>query len=234
MSLQTKSCTPWATDASLVDALAAPGDQAKTFASKRLGVILDAYTVYHDLVLADSNGAIVANGRPKMFHSVGRQQAQAPWYSQAMATTSGDEYGFQTAHDSDLVDQKATLIYSCGVREGGESHGRILGALGILFDWDGLANPILENIPVRASEKATTQAHIINASGLILASNRPSKVGTNIELPQLPQIRSEAKGFFVTEIDGQSVCVGHARAPGFETYSTGWYSIVQQTLDASS
>ena len=33
-------------------------------ASKRLGVILDAYTVYHDLVLCDMMGNAITNGRP--------------------------------------------------------------------------------------------------------------------------------------------------------------------------
>ena len=41
----------WATDASVVDAAATPSPEACAYASKRLGVILKAYTVYLDLWL---------------------------------------------------------------------------------------------------------------------------------------------------------------------------------------
>lgn len=222
----------WATDGSLVDVLADPSQDRIQFASKRLGVILNAYTVYHDLVLADRSGEIVANGRPDLFRSVGQKQDKASWFTQAIATRSGDEYGFQTAHESTLVDRKATLIYSCSVRERGESNGKILGALGILFNWDALANPILESIPVLASEKSTTEAYIVDDGGRVLASNRGLMIGANLDLPQMQKIRSEPKGFFVAEKQGRKICVGHARSPGFETYATGWYSIVIQPLES--
>ncbi|XZE54963.1 methyl-accepting chemotaxis protein [Planctomycetaceae bacterium SH139] len=222
----------WATDGSLVDALADPTPDAIQFASKRLGVILDAYTVYHDLVLCDANGRVVANGRPDRFQSTGAEQGNAPWFSQAITSRSGDDYGFQTAHLSSLIDQKAALVYSCGVREGGESQGRILGALGILFDWRGLADPILNNIPVRPSEQKTTECYIVDDRGQILASNRGHRIGESLQLPEWERIRQTAKGFYQTRFGDRNVCVGHAKAPGFETYSTGWYSIIIQPIEA--
>ena len=221
----------WATDGSLVDVLASPTEDGIAFASKRLGVILDAYTVYHDLVLCDMSGEIIANGRPRSFQSAGKQQSRSEWFKQAIATASGDEYGFQTAHESSLVDQRPTLVYSCSVRQNGESSGRTIGVLGILFDWHGLANPILEDIPVRASEKAVTEAYILDHRGYVLASNQGIAIGQELELPQFENVRSSPTGFYVTEFRGQKVCVGHAKAPGFETYSTGWYSIVLQPLE---
>lgn len=41
---------------------------------------------------------------------------------------------------------------------------------------------------------------------------------------------SRKKGFVVTEHDGGPVTVAHADAPGYETYSTGWYSVILQRL----
>jgi hypothetical protein len=54
----------WATDAAIVEAAANPDKQTCGHASRRLGVILDAYTVYLDLWLCDLDGHIIANGRP--------------------------------------------------------------------------------------------------------------------------------------------------------------------------
>ena len=48
----------------MVDALTQKSDGSLQFACQRLGVILNSYTVYLDLVLADLDGNIVANGRP--------------------------------------------------------------------------------------------------------------------------------------------------------------------------
>ena len=220
----------WATDGSLVDVLSNPTPESVKFASKRLGVILDAYTVYHDLVLCDHSGTIIANGRPEQFPSIGKSQANEKWFSRVMQTASGDEYGFQSAHLSPLVNDKPTLTYACTVREQGESQGRAIGALGILFDWCGLASPILEDIPVRESEKETTEAYIINSQGRILASNQGASIGQDLRLPELSKVLNCPSGFYVTHFKDQPVCIGHAKAPGFETYSTGWYSIVLQPL----
>lgn len=218
----------WATDGSLVDALTSETQDAFDFASKRLGVILDAYTVYHDLVLCGLEGKVVANGRPHQFRSVGENQSRAEWFQQSVASHSGDEYGFQSAHLSPLIDNRAALAYSCSVRADGESHGKVLGVLGILFNWSELANPILNSIPVADEEKSSTVAMIVNDNGQILASNRGHRIGESLNLAEFDRVRSSGKGFFTGDFDEQRYCIGHAKAPGFETYSTGWYSLVMQ------
>ncbi len=50
----------WATDSAVVDALAHATPHSYEYATRRLGVILKAYTVYLDLVLADHTGIIMA------------------------------------------------------------------------------------------------------------------------------------------------------------------------------
>ena len=39
------------------------------------------------------------------------------------------------------------------------------------------------------------------------------------------------KGFFVTHYQGRECCIGYAKAPGFETYTTGWYSLIIQPIE---
>ena len=50
-------------NAAVVDAVQQPGASSARHASKRLGVILDSYTVYLDLWVIDTNGRVVASGR---------------------------------------------------------------------------------------------------------------------------------------------------------------------------
>lgn len=222
----------WATDGSLVDALSDPDADRLAFASKRLGVILNAYTVYHDLVLCNQDGHVVANGRPNQFRSVGGNEAKARWFGSSIASSSGDDYGFQSAHLSELVNGQPSLIYSCSVRRNGDANGAVLGVLGIVFNWLGLAQPILEEMPIRASERSSTRAYIVDRGGRILASNQNVAIDSKLGLPEFDRVLNSKKGFYVTEFAGQPVCVGHALAPGFETYSTGWASVVMQPVGA--
>ncbi len=134
----------WATDSSLTSALFTKEATDLDYASNRLGVILDAYTVYHDLVLCDVEGKVVANGRPNRFHVNGSVLQNSPWFSQAMRTLSGNEYGFEISLDCDLVGAKPSLIYSCTVRQDGRADGKVLGVLGVVFNWYSLAVPILQ------------------------------------------------------------------------------------------
>ncbi len=87
----------WATDNSLVQALEQQTPESFQYASERMGVILNAYTVYFDLVLCDTHGRIIASGRPDRYRSIGKNVSGSVWFTSAMETHSGDAYGFQSA-----------------------------------------------------------------------------------------------------------------------------------------
>ena len=220
----------WATDSSLVDALTAGTPEAYQYASHRLGVILSAYTVYHDLVLCDLDGRIVANGKPDEFASTGKTVEYAEWFRSAKNTSHGDEYGFETAHHSDLVNGHSVLGYSCGVREGGQARGKLLGVLGIFFNWEEFAQTVMDQSPLSDSEKLSTLCCICNEEGLILADSRGHQLDTILDLENRQQIFDAKKNYLLGKYEGKAAFVAHAQAPGFETYTTGWHSLVIQTL----
>ena len=221
----------WATDSSLVDALVDRTPEALAHASKRMGVILSAYTVYFDLVLCDAAGNVVANGRPDLYGSVGHSVAQSDWFRQARDSRSGDEYGFSTAHRSDLVGGESVLVYSCGVRRDGESDGELIGVLGILFNWEGLAQTIVQNVPLADSERQATRCVVCDDDGRVLADSHGKQLVDRLKLPDQAAVFAEAKNYTVAVVEGRRCCVAHARAPGFETYSTGWHSVILQPID---
>lgn len=227
-NLYERSCDVrwWATDDSLVQALSDPSFQRLEHASRRLGVILNAYTVYFDLVLCDLHGTVVANGRPKAYPSQGSDQSQAPWFRAALATASGDEFGFQSVHRSPLVQHQRALVYSCAVREGGDAKGKPLGVLGIVFNWDGLGQVILDRIPLSAEEKRLAVACFTDPAGQVLADYPAGALGAQFELPDRGRLMNNGKNFAMVGWKGKQACVGHACSQGFETYATGWHSFV--------
>jgi hypothetical protein len=221
----------WATDSSVVDALTLATDEARQHACQRLGVILGAYTVYFDLVLCDTEGNVVANGRPDLYRSIGRNVANQEWFIQAMDSRSGDEFGFQTAHHCSLVDNEAALVYSCTVRAGGISTKPTIGILGIVFKWEALAQTILKQVPLSESERQQTRCAIVDSTGRVLAASWDQQLQENLSVPEMQVLFAEKKNFAKIKYNDKLCCFAHARAPGFETYSTGWHSVIIQPLD---
>ena len=220
----------WATDASVIDALTEKTDESQEFASRRMGVILNAYTVYYDLVLADLNGRIVANGRPSQFSSVGMDVSRTEWFSRAKSTRTGDDYAFESAHRSNLVDGKPVLAYSAAVRREGRVNGEPIGVLGVLFNWEGLAQTIVKNVPLPQKEREMTRCMIVDDSGRILADSSDNQLNESLSSEMIEPLKRSSKGFTTLKFDGRDCCVGFAKAPGFETYSTGWNSLIIQPM----
>lgn len=220
----------WATDSAMVQAAAEASSQTCAYASKRLGVILDAYTVYHDLVLCDLQGNIIANGRPKEFSSVGANVAKTPWFQSALNSASGDEYGFESVTKNALVNNQFTLAYSCGIRQNGDSRGKLIGVLGILFDWHSLAQVIMDNTPISQEQKPHTRCCIVDRDGNVLADSQRKVLQERISIPQLSNHSEQAKSWTRSQVNSQECFIGHAKAPGYETYSTGWHSVIIQRI----
>lgn len=221
----------WATDSSLVDALTQRTPEAYQYASQRMGVILNAYTVYFDLVLCDLSGQVVANGRPERYHSQGQNARSSQWFQDAERSRSGDDFGFQSAHRSPLVNDQPVLIYSCGVRAGGLADGKLLGVLGVLFNWETFAQTILAQTPIAETERTSTRCLICDGSGRVLADSWGKQLADTVTLPNQDQLFQKKKHYVVETYRDQKCCIAFASAPGFETYSTGWKSLIIQPID---
>lgn len=223
-------CRWWATDSAFVAALSDPSPGRRARASSRMEVILKAYTVYFDIVLADLDGNVIANGRATQFRSQGTNHRNAEWFASAMATPDGNVFGFESVHMSALAGGKRVLVYSAKVCEGGLAHGRPLGVLGIVFKWDALAQTIMINTPVEAADKARTRALITDLDGTILADSSGEAL-RGVFPSEIDQSHASGKGFEIARIAGRQALIGHARSPGFETYASGWNSYVVQMLE---
>lgn len=222
----------WATDSALVDALNDQTSDAYDYASRRMGVILSAYTVYYDLVLCDLNGRVVANGKPDQYSSKNMTVEEEEWFQKSLRSRCGDEYGFQAVHKSSLVNNEHVLTYACGVREGGEANGKLIGVLGILFNWESLAQTIVKECPIPMSiNPEDSRVLIVDSQGTVLADSRDQILSDTLTKEQWGEIFSAKTGFHRKSLGGSNYIVGHARAPGFEGYSTNWFSVIIQKTD---
>lgn len=221
----------WATDGSVVDALTKKTPESYSHASKRLEVILQAYTVYYDLVLADADGRIIANANADQYSSVDTMVNDTKWFTSAMKTKGGNEFGFESVHRSPLVSNNLALVYSCAVREGGNTKGKAIGVLGVIFKWESLSQTIINNTPIGEEEKRTTRICITDDDGFVMADSEGKMLKDRIQLDKKTSLYAEAKNYLFSEYLGTDCCIAHAASHGFEGYSTGWHSIIIQKLE---
>jgi len=162
----------WATDAAIVDAVAEPSAERLAHAEKRLGVILSAYTVYLDLWLCSRDGRVVAHGRPDRYPDVrGLNVSHEPWFRDALATASGDDYAVADITACAALKRAPVATYAAAVRDGGEVHGRVIGVLGIHFDWAPQAEAVVKGVRLSQDEKTRTRVMLIDARNRVIAAS---------------------------------------------------------------
>ncbi|XZE22199.1 methyl-accepting chemotaxis protein [Pirellulaceae bacterium SH449] len=214
----------WATDSALVTALTTADEKDAKFASTRLGVILNAYTVYFDLVLCNSSGTVIANGRPGKYNSLGKSELASRWFSSAMNLRTGDEFVFDGPVDCQLVGNQPSLIYATAVRREGATHGSPLGALAVVFNWSSLSQAILNN----PMWDQCTDRMFVDEEGKVLAASDNLPRDYVFPIRKYAELMSKPRGYTIEKLDGANVCIAQAKSPGFETYATGWRSVIIQ------
>lgn len=224
-NLYERSCDVrwWATDAAVVEAAAAPTPAACAQAERRLGVILSAYTVYLDLWLADAGGRVIAHGRPDRYPQVrGVSVAGEPWFRSALESASGDDFAVADIARCPALGNAPVATYAAAVREGGETRGRVLGVLGIHFDWEPQAAAVVRGVRLTRAEAERTRALIVDRAGRVLAASDGR--GELEEAVALPADAGEA-GFR----ERQGSLIAFHRTRGYETYrGLGWAGVIVQ------
>ncbi|MEJ0060866.1 MAG: methyl-accepting chemotaxis protein [Terricaulis sp.] len=227
-NLYERSCDVrwWATDAAVVDCAADPTPEQCAHAAQRMGVILNAYTVYLDLWLCDLSGRVIANGRPDKYATQGVSVSGEGWFNQAINTHSGDDYVCANIASNRALSGAAVATYATAVRARGAARGRPLGVLGIHFDWTPQAQAIVEGLRLSPEEWETTRAMLLDSTGRVIASS--DKKGL---LSETFPLKHEGKNQG-TYINDHGDVVGFCLTPGYETYrGMGWYGCVVSRKD---
>lgn len=214
----------WATDSAVVACLAEGDDAAaRRYASERLGVILDAYTVYLDLWICDTKGRVVANGRPGKYPGVvGQSVADAKWFRDGMRTATGDDFVACDIEKARALGDAPVATYATAIREGGQAKGKVLGVLGVHFDWRPQAQAVVDGVRLTPEERERSRVMLLDQKGRVLASS--DNQGVLSEIFPLNVLG----GTMGSYADGD-VTVGYALTPGYETYAgLGWYGCLVQ------
>jgi Methyl-accepting chemotaxis protein (MCP) signalling domain len=229
-NLYERSCDVrwWATDAAVVDACTEiDGDaelagDSRAEASRRLGVILDSYTVYLDLWIADPNGTVIANGRPDRYpHVVGSSVVSQSWFADAMRTRSGADFAVADVTEVAPLGGSPAATCSTAVRERGAVDGTVIGVLGIHFDWSTQSQGVIDGVRLQESERAACRCLLLDARHRVLASTGAQ--GVLHETFRLDTTQGDVGSY--TTADGR--IVGYARTPGYETYEgLGWFGAI--------
>jgi Methyl-accepting chemotaxis protein (MCP) signalling domain len=225
-NLYERSCDVrwWATDPAVIECVTRGGAAAHEFATHRLSVILDSYTVYLDLWILDAAGTIVANGRPGGYHVAGKNVENARWFKDAMATRSGSEFVAGGVEILPLLNGAHVATYATAIREGGAADGRPLGALVIFFDWGPQSNAVVGSVRLTDEEWGRTRCMIVDSTFHVIASSDTTAVlGEQVRLVT----EGRNSGSYLTS-DGCTV--SFAVTPGYESYrGLGWYGVIVQT-----
>lgn len=223
-NLYERSCDVrwWATDAAIVAAAAQEDASACDWASKRLGIILDSYTVYLDLWVIDARGRVLANGRPGNYGGVaGRMVSGVDWFRRAMGTASGQDY---IAHDvavSRFLNQSEVATYATAIRADGKADGEPIGVLAIFFDWAPQAAAVVKNVRLSQDEWRGTRCLLLDSGRRVIAASDGAGVLDEV----FPLQDGNAPSGFYTDKAGR--LVAFARTPGYETYpGMGWYGVI--------
>ena len=211
----------WATDSAVVDCAASVTAETRAYASKRLGVILNAYTVYLDLWLCNLQGTVIANGRPDRYSVAGLNVAHEPWFAEATRLASGDDYAVGDISECAGLKGAEVATYAASVRADGEAHGVPLGVLAIHFDWAPQAQTIVRGVRIEPEERDRTAVMLVDANRRIIASSEETRT-LHRHFPIDTGRRSHG---FYTQGDGTAVAF-HA-TPGYETYrGLGWHGVI--------
>lgn len=219
----------WATDDSIVNALIRKTKGSCDLVEKRFSIILNSYTMYFDLVLCDMSGNVIANGRPENI-VVGLNVNDSEWFESAIRTSSGKEFGFQTVNRNALIDNNTCLVFSCAVREGGYQNGKIIGVLAAFFKWEDLAQKIVKQVSLSVEDCSDTRICIVDDDGFVLADSHDLMLDDKIDFLGRNVLFEKKKDFVVADYRGNRCCIAHACSPGYETYASGYHSLIIQKI----
>ena len=214
----------WATDAAVVDVCVEPDPARVDHANHRLGVILDSYTVYLDLWIADLDGRVIAHGRPDRYtHVLGHEVNSEPWFTQALATRSGAEFAVADIARVPALGGALAATYSTAIRQGGDALGAPIGVLGIMFDWEPQAMGVVRSVRLSDDEVQRARCCLVDSHHRVIASSD----GRGL-LSDIVDFDPGATGIGHAVRDDGTV-VGFALTPGYETYrGLGWFGVIEQ------
>lgn len=213
----------WATDDAFYKALEEPTPELMQYATKRLGIINRFYTVYKNLVLTDTKGNVVASANSEFNRVQGSSLFDRRWFQESMNTFSGDQYVVDDVYNCHMHHDRSVLVYATAVRRGGQLNGRVVGVLGVYFDWQDQAKNIVCDEPILTPDEwKNMRVLLLDSEHKIIASSDNN--GLYQRFPLMIADKSKSKGHYL-QADG--TLVAYAKTIGYQEYDgLGWHCVI--------
>jgi chemotaxis signal transduction protein len=224
---RANDCRWWALNTTLGGRLAGAKEIGDEAATQVLQHINSLYTVYHGIVLFDTQRRIVASSRPDHQEMLGTVIDET-WASDALAVSGTQSYSVSQFQPSPLYDGRPTLIFAAGIRS---AEGRCVGGIAVVFDTaPQLAAMLQDAIPKDESGKAQAGcvALFLDRQMRVLACTDPA-----IELSKLDWIRDSSRTgeAQVMRIGDEYHSVGAKRDTGYREFEgLAGYAVVLMPL----
>jgi len=215
----------WATDTSFISHLCNPGTNTIFSVKERLNLINKFYSVYLDLILVNCQGEVIANSQENLYPAVKETNLNTcTWVAQALMTKNSDEYVVAPIQNSAMHQNKSVAIYASALRENNDPVGKIIGVLGVVFNWDEQSGIIVKKEPnFSAEDWLKSRVLILDAKNKIIASSDNKDIYTTYP----HTFSSKLKGFQILE----NTVIAYAKTLGYQEYDgLGWSCVIEQKL----
>jgi len=224
---RANDCRWWALNGTLIGRLAGAEDCTHEATTQVLRHINSLYTVYHGLVLFDSQRRIVASSRPEHEEMLGTVIDET-WAADALAVSGTQAYSVSQFQPSPLYGGRPTYIFAAGIRG---AAGRSIGGIAVVFDTaPQLAAMLEDSIPKDESGKpqAGCVALFLDRDLSVLACTNPA-----MDIAKLEWVRESARTgeAQVMRIGDEYHAVGAKRDAGYREYEgVGGFAVVLMPL----
>jgi hypothetical protein len=142
-----------------------------------------------------------------------------------MATRSGDQYVADEICYDPLHDNQMVAVYAAAVRKEGQVDGKIVGVLGVVFDWEHQSQIIVQKeASISEGEWKRTRVMLLDKEQRIIAASD----NHGILEPFALNHQGRQRGYYV---NGNSEVIAYAKTIGYQEYDgLGWYGVIVQKL----
>jgi len=224
---RANDCRWWALNGTLSGRLSGVEGCTDEAVTQLLRHINSLYTVYHAIVLFDSQRRIVATSRPEYDAMLG-VVIDETWASDALGASGTQAYSVSEFRPSPLYDGRPTYIFAAAIRGAG---GRSSGGIAVVFDTAPQLSAMLQDsIPKDDSgqPQAGCAAVFLDRDLRILACSNPA-----IDVARLEWVRESVRTgeAQVMRIGDEYHSVGAKRDTGYREYEgLGGYAVVLMPL----
>jgi hypothetical protein len=211
----------WATFKSIIQACKSEDASVLKIATKQMHTLVDVYEVYHDLLLCNKKGIVIAAGKRQ--NLVGSDQSNRFWFRKTLSSNS--------VHVTDMYYSKSisqfTVAYSAPVRD---EKGNVIGVISSRFNWEYIYD-ILDKIKIDSHSKIL----LISSEGIVIGSKLKFDVLKDnvLWLGAGEQSLLGKRGYSLESArNGQWKVYGFARTKGYNSYpGKSWSVIVDEPVN---